>query len=152
MKNKRRTLTKNTIENPITRSIIKRQIETSLITSRNAAGLQAVVGTSSEKLTEHAGKLLFAVARACESCRISKTDPDVRILRGMAGALELLARFPATLEDHRPAIQSGLDAIERLLPRLHIYAIGNGFLECDLAIAATGFGANDIHSMLEANP
>lgn len=149
---KRRTFTQNTLDNPVTRSIIKRQIEDSLAQLQAAAQLQALFGDAAETLTKKAGMLLFSVAYACRDCRIPKEEPDIRIARGMVGALEMLARFPTTLEDHRPAIQSGLDAIERLLPRLHIYAIGNGFLECERRIKTAGIGSEDMAEMFGALP
>lgn len=151
MKKKRQSYTGSLIRNPITKSIIKRQVETTLATLKQDAELQALMGDASARLVRDSGMLLFAVANACQTCRISESEPDVRILRGMAGALEQLARFPATLDDHRPSIQSGLDAIERLIPRLDIFAIGNGFLTCDAAVKAHGFGATDIHQMLGAD-
>jgi hypothetical protein len=148
MRKRRHSYTDSVLRNPITRSIIKSQVETTLATLKTAAEMQALIGDAAQKLVLDSGMLLFAVANACETCRIDETEPDVRILRGMAGSLELLARFPATLEDHRPTIQSGLNAIERLIPRLDIFAIGNGFLTCDERVKAEGFGADDINSML----
>jgi len=146
MKRKNKAQTK--FANPVTRSIIKSQIVASLTELKTLAERQALMGDSAETLIERSGVLLYAIADAVRDAGIPETEPDVRILKGMGGSLELLARFPSTLEDHRPAIQSGLAAIERLIPRLDITAIGCGFLNCRAAVQREGFGAADIRQML----
>ncbi len=147
---KRRTQTQITMANPITRSIIRSQIIASLNEIKTLAELQAFGGDSVPHLIDRSGVLLYAIADAVRQMGIQEDDPDVRILKGMGGSLELLARFPATLEDHRPSIQSGLAAIERLIPRLDILAIGSGFLNCRAKVEQEGFGATDIRQMLGA--
>lgn len=136
--------------NPVTRSIINRQVIDSLARIKAAAELQAVFGDAAANLVRDAVLLLYSVAYACHLCRIDPGLPEIRILRGMAQTLEDLARDLQSLETHRPAIQSGLAAIERILPRLDIIAVGAGMLECDHTIQKGGIGAADIHQLLGA--
>ena len=67
----------------------------------------------------------------------------------MDGLAELAAH-PNQLESHRPSIQSGLAAIERVLPSLEPMAIGVGMVVCKEKIAGPGIGAQDIHDLLGA--
>lgn len=130
---------------------IERELRSSLAELKTGAELQIMFGDNAESLVRQAGILLFSVARACEMHKIGKDDPDVRIIRGLAGALEDLSIHLGRLEFHRASIQSGLAAIERLIARVSIFAIGHGMLDCKAVIAARGFGAADIHKMLGAD-
>ena len=130
---------------------IERELKKDLAELKTGAELQSFFGDDPGKLVQQAGILLFSVARSCEMHKIGKDDPDVRIIRGMAGALEDLSSHLGRLEVHRASIQSGLAAIERLIARVSIFAIGHGMLDCKAVIAARGFGAADIHKMLGAD-
>ena len=56
-----------------------------------------------------------------------ETDrPDARILLGATSALGDLMEHPGDLERHRGAIQSGLGAIDRLMPELSEWALAEG--------------------------
>jgi hypothetical protein len=130
---------------------IERELRSSLSELKTGAELHSLFGDDPEHLVRKAGILLFSVARACQLHQISKDDPDIRIIRGMAGALEDLALHLGRLEVHRASIQSGLAAVERLIERVSIFAIGHGMLDCKAVIADRGFGADDIHRMLGAS-
>jgi hypothetical protein len=128
----------------------ERELRRSLSDLKTGAELHSLFGDNAVNLVRQAGILVFAVARACQLHRIAADDPDVRIMRGLAGALEDLALHIDRLEFHRKSIQLGLAAVERLIERVSIFAVGHGLLDCKAVIADRGFGANDIHEMLTA--
>lgn len=136
------------VRNAVTKAVLKNQLETFLSQLKASAELQALFGDAAHRLVHDSGILLFSVAYACSVCRVSDQEPDVRILRGMAQALGDLAERLQDIEQHRPAIQSGLAAIERLLPRLDIFALGLGFVDCTKRISSQGISSADIQSFL----
>lgn len=147
MKKRRRDAT---FTNPVTQAVIRQQIRQSIAILRTDAELQALAGDAAARLVRDAGMLLYAVACAIELCRIPADHPDVRVLRGTTQAIGELAEHPGRLELHRPAILSGLAAMERLMPFLAVEALGAGLMECDERIRASGFGTTVIHQKLGA--
>jgi len=80
---------------------------------------------------------------------VSDDSPDVRIIRGMGEALGDL-NADGRLEQHRHSIQSGLMAIERLLPLCSDWALGTAALKLDELLATTaGMGTADLRAVLE---
>lgn len=140
----------NTFKNPVTQAIIRKQIRASIAILRTDAELQALAGDSAARLVRDTGMLLYAVSSAIELCRIPAEHPDVRVLRGTTQAVGELAEHLGRLELHRPAIISGLAAMERLIPFLAVEALGAGLMECDERIRSTGFGTKEIHAKLGA--
>ena len=136
--------------NPVSQAVVRRQVMQSLARLKRDCELQAYIGSRVPELVSDACMTLYAVAYAHMICKLPTDTPDVRIMRGLASALADLAMHPAQLEVHRPAIQSGLAAIERVLPNLEPLAIGVGMVECKAAIAKGGISADDIHRMLGA--
>lgn len=136
--------------NPVAQAVIRKQVMTSLARIKNDSEMQAYAGANVPELVSDACMLLYAVAWACRVAGIRKDAPDARIMRGMASALADLANHPNQMEIHRPAIQSGLSAIERVLPDLEPLAIGVGMFECKNLIEGNGIGASDIHKLLGA--
>ena len=134
--------------NPIAQAMIRKQVMGALARLKTDSEMQAYAGARVAELVSDACMLLYSVAWACRVKRIKADHPDARIMRGLASALADLAAHPAQLETHRPAIQSGLAAIERVLPSLEPLALGVGMVECKNRIEAQGIGANDIHAML----
>lgn len=137
--------------NPVTQVLIRQQIRQSIAILRTDAELQALAGDAAARLVRDSGMLLYAVACAVELCRIPADNPDVRVLRGTAQAIGELAEHQGRLELHRPAILSGLAAMERLMPFLAVEALGAGLMECDERIRVSGFGTKDIHQKLGAS-
>lgn len=78
-----------------------------------------------------AGRILFVASHAAERCGISTDHPDMRIMLGAASALGDMATRPSETEQHRPAVQSGLKAAERIWPTLDIFAMGTAGIEFD---------------------
>ena len=138
--------------NPVAAAIYKRRIEADIARLKAAAELHAWAGDSAPKLVQEAGSLLYIVSWAAGECGIDPDGADMRILRGMASALGDLAADLDSVEAHRPALQSGLLAIERILPALNPWAIGLGAVELDRAMASGGFGTHDIVRMHGMDP
>jgi hypothetical protein len=146
--------------NKVAQSVIRDKVRTDLHTLKTQAELQAWAGTQTDTFVKQACVLLYAIAYAHSICRqfpeakhgrLNPDTPDARIMRGMASALEDLATRPTELELHRPSIQSGLLAIERVIPDLELLAVGVGFDECTKRIANEGISANDIHFLLKGS-
>lgn len=81
-----------------------------------SAGLHAWTGNNGQKIVHLAGRLCYIVAFAANQAGIDAEHLDMRILRGMAGALADFAANLQQIERYRTAIQSGLAAIDRLVP------------------------------------
>lgn len=138
----------NLKRNKVAAAMTKAEIRESVSKLKRAAGLQVVWGDDADRLIERSGVLLYAAAWASEACQIDPDRPELRIMRGMANALGELASRKTTIEQHRPSIASGLEAIERLMPDLSAWALGLGLLKCEEEIAKDGFGTSDIEKML----
>lgn len=134
--------------NPIAQAVVRKQVMEALQRIKTGAELQAYAGGRVAEMVSDACMLLYSVAFACDFARIKADSPDARIMRGMANALADLAAHPNQIEIHRPSIQSGLAAIERVLPSLEPMAIGVGMVACKELIAGPGIGAQDIHDLL----
>lgn len=81
------------------------------------AGIHAWSGEDAQPMINKAGRLLYVVAFAADQAGIAADYPDMRILRGTAGALEAFAADQQHVDHYRASLQSGLAAINRLLPR-----------------------------------
>lgn len=139
---------RNLQNNRVAASLLKADVMKTIKRIKADAELQALFGDAADNLIQHAGQLLYAAAHAADLCKVPEDTPEVRIMRGMSQALGELAEDRDTLEQHRPAIQSGLAAIERLMPRLSAWSLGLGLIACQDAIAACGFGTKDIEAKL----
>ena len=136
--------------NPIAAAVMKASVLKTVHQLKADAELQALFGDAAEALIQHSGQLLFAAAHAAELNKLPADMPELRIMRGMAHALGQLAEDRSTLEQHRGSIQSGLAAIERVLPKLTAWGLGLGLIECERRVALDGFGTQDIGEMLGA--
>ena len=80
------------------------------------AGLHSWTGHDASKMVNLAGRLVFIVAHAAIEAGINADHPDVRIMRGMSEALGDLVDHLDDVERYRRSVQSGLAAIDRLMP------------------------------------
>ena len=70
-------------------------------------------------------------------------------LAGTANALADIAETPAELERQRGAVIAGMQAIDRLMPKLHTFSLAAGSLELDnLLHSASGMGTADVRRAL----
>ena len=109
------------------------------------AGIHAWMGNDGSNLVNLAGRLLYISCFAAHRAGFDADHPDMRILRGMSCALADLAENVGAIELHRAALQSGLAAIDRLLPYCDDMALLQGAAELDGMLAsARGMGTADV--------
>jgi hypothetical protein len=124
--------------NPIEGVVFKMRIAKDVERLRTGAGLHAFMGADAEALCNLTGRLIYITAFAVGKQYGEATDnPDARILLGAASALGDLMDHPKDLERHRGAIQSGLAAIDRLMPDLSEWALAEGALRLDQLLKST---------------
>lgn len=102
------------------------------------ASIHAWNGEDAQPMINKVGRLLYVVAFAADQAGVDAEHPDMRILRGTAGALESFAADQKHVDRYRASLQSGLAAINRLLPRcndMHLL-LGAAALEGKLDLMA----------------
>lgn len=117
----------NPVEWAIMRASLTREVQDLI----NTADIQASWGNSPAGTIDRCGRVLFVIAFAVGRCGVSEDLPEVRVLRAMANVVEQLSHDHSSLEQHRGALSSGLQAVQRLLPRLSVWSIGEGSLVLD---------------------
>lgn len=135
--------------NPVAAAMFRAAIRREVAELKTTAELQAWNGEHAAKLVNSAGRMMWMVAAAAVECNVHPDSPDLRVIRGMGEALGDLAA-DGRLEFHRPAIQSGLLAIERMLPVCSDWALGTAALKLDELLATTaGMGTADVRALFE---
>lgn len=115
---------------------------------RTGAALHAYTGANAQALANLAGRLVYVTCHAARLHGLGES-PEARILAGTANALADIAETPAELERQRGAVIAGLQAIDRLMPKLHTFSIAAGSLELDnLLTTASGMGTADVRRAL----
>ncbi len=115
------------------------------------AGLHCWTGNNAGTMVNTCGRLLYIVAFAANAAGVSPDHPDLRIMRGMSEALGDLADDLDAIERHRASIQSGLAAIDRLLPLCSLAALLEGSYELELRLnSVRGMGTNDVRELIGA--
>ena len=134
--------------NPVTEAVIRSRIEEDIQRLRTAVGLQAYIGEDAAMVANMAGRLVYIVCHAAGLHGLGET-PEARILAGTANALGDIAETPAELERQRGAVIAGLQAIDRLMPKLHTFSLAAGSMELDnLLHTANGMGTADVRRAL----
>lgn len=134
--------------NPVTEAVIRSRIEADIQRLRTDTGLQAYIGDDAARVANMAGRLVYIVCHAAGVHNLGET-PEARILAGTANALADIAETPAELERQRGAVIAGLQAIDRLMPKLHTFSLAAGSLELDnLLHSANGMGTADVRRAL----
>ena len=136
------------IINPVTEAVIRVRIEADIQRLRTDAGLQAFMGDDAARIASMAGRLVYIVAFAAGMHNLGKT-PEASILAGTANALADIANTPAELERQRGAVIAGLNAIDRLMPKLHTLSLAAGAMELDRLVNNTeGMGPKEVRQAL----
>lgn len=133
--------------NPVAQAMVRSRIDADLRALRTRAGIHAFTGGNAAALADACGRLVYVVAHAAGLHGLQET-PEARILPGTASALADVAEAPCSLDSHRPAILSGLDACERLLPSLHTWSLAAGALMLDAILAQRDFMMSDVRAAL----
>jgi len=109
---------------------LKKELAADLERVKGLAEWEAFAKTGNHTdLIDTSGRMLWIVSTAAVQCGVPQDHPDMRIMGGAASALGDLAARPRDIELHRPSIQSGLLAAERLWPQLNVWALARGALE-----------------------
>ena len=134
--------------NPVKEAPIVAGIREDVERLRTGAALHAYTGANAQALANLAGRLVYIVCHAAGVHGLGET-PEARILAGTANALADIAETPAELERQRGAVIAGLQAIDRLMPKLHTLSLAAGSLELDnLLHTANGMGTADVRRAL----
>lgn len=113
------------------------------------AGLHCWTGNNASTMVNSCGRLLYIVAFAATDAGVSHDHPDLRIMRGMSEALGDLADDLHAIERHRSSIQSGLGAIDRLLPLCTLGALLEGSYELEQRLnSVRGMGTQDVRELI----
>lgn len=113
------------------------------------AGLHSWTGNDASTMTNLAGRLCFLVAFAAGEAGFTADHPDMRIVRGLSEALADLAANLSDVERYRASIQSGLAAIDRLLPQCDDIALALAAQELDRLLTSTqGLGTEAIRQAM----
>lgn len=130
--------------------VFKMRIAKDVARLRTGAGLHAFMGADAAALCNLTGRLIYITAFAVGR-QWGETDrPDARILLGAASALGDLMEHPGDLERHRGAIQSGLGAIDRLMPELSEWALAEGALRLEqLLQSSDGLTTGHVRAALQ---
>ena len=140
--------TRHEVINPVTEAVVRQRIEAQVQRLRTDTGLQAYMGDDAARIANMAGRLVYIVCHAAGLHGLGDT-PEARILAGTANALADIAETPAELERQRGAVIAGLQAIDRLMPRLHTFSLAAGSMELDnLLNTANGMGTADVRRAL----
>lgn len=129
---------------PVERAMLVHQWRTEAVTGR----IHALIGGDSDKLVGGAGKVMFVVLGGCVADGIGLEDPDVRVVRGAANALEEQAENPVIDENRRAAIVSGLLACDRLVSRLRQRGLADTALQMDLMLKRRSVMTTDFTSLV----
>lgn len=132
---------------PVAVAMLRATIRQTFRDLKTRTELQAWAGADAATLVNSAGRMLFMVSSAAMAAGMDPDQPDCRVLRGMGEALGDL-RADDRLEFHRPAIQAGLEAIDRLLPVCSDMALGLAAVDLEKLLASTtGFGTQALNDI-----
>lgn len=130
--------------------VMRQAIQRDLLKLRTAAGLHTWAGDNATDTMATAGRLQWITLRAALQAGIPIDSPDVRILQGMGNALGDMQERGDPLDRHRAAIQSGLLAVDRLLPKCREVDLLIAAAELNSLLQATrGMATGDVKKMME---
>lgn len=114
------------------------------------AGLHSWLGDNTTDTLATAGRLQWITLYAALQAGVPEDAPDIRIMQGMGNALGDMQERGDPLDQHRAAIQSGLLAVDRLLPKLKEIDLLIAAAELNARLQATrGMATEDVKKMME---
>ena len=136
------------IGGPVVEAVVRQSIERKIERLRTGSAIHAYTGANAAMVANLAGRLVYIVCHAAGVHGLGET-PEARILAGTANALADIAETPAELERQRGAVIAGLQAIDRLMPKLHTFSLAAGSMELDnLLHTANGMSTADVRRAL----
>lgn len=139
------------------RTLKQRQDQhTSLVTQIQAdlrglqidAGLHTWTGNDAAKMIDKTGRLCYVTGFAGKRAGFKPDHPDMRIMRGTVGALDGFVSDRDNADRYRPALQSGLAAIDRLLAECNVLDIIDACLGLDSLLCGDGVRASDMREAM----
>ena len=119
--------------NPVAAAVLRATILRHVRDLQTTAGLQAWLGAHVANLVNTSGRLVYIVLGAAPSAGFTESHPDIRVCLGMGSALADLTS-DSRIEQHRPAVQAGLLAIDRLLLSLRAEDLYDSAAQLDARI------------------
>lgn len=115
--------------NPVLRAVCADKWQRGAVTAQ----IQAIAGGDPDKIAHHAGRVIYVILGASLLDGLDQDLPDMRIIKGAAGALYDLAGADGVRDDLRVAVISGLNACGRMCELLS----GKSMVDaaCDLEIS-----------------
>ena len=129
--------------NPVKQALVVANMQEDIDRLKRACGIHAFMGDDVDVLTNLAGRLVFITCYAIGLHGLGDT-PEARILMGTANALGELAEDAAGLEQRRGAIQAGLAAIDRIMPKLNPTSLAEGALKLEYMLNNEGLWSQDV--------
>lgn len=134
--------------NPVAAAVLRASIRRHVGELLLAAQLHAWAGHHVANLVNLSGRLVYIVLGAAEPSGFTTDNADIRICLGLGSALADLTS-DGRIEQHRPAIQAGLLAIERLLPGLNAVALFDSAAQLDAKVkSGQGMDTDDLHNLM----
>lgn len=113
------------------------------------AGIHTYTGAHAANTINLTGRLCFIVAAAATEAGFTPDHPDMRIIRGLASSLGDLAANHHSLGQHRASLQSGLAAVDRLLPECDDIALAFAAQQLEYLLDSTaGMGTADVQAAM----
>jgi len=113
------------------------------------AGIHTHIGAHKANTINLTGRLCFIVAAAATEAGFSPDHPDMRIIRGLASSLGDLAANHHAFGRHRASLQSGLAAVDRLLPACDDIALAFAAQQLEELLNSTsGMGTADVQAAM----
>lgn len=113
------------------------------------AGVHAWTGDDGANMVNLSGRLCYIVTFAAAQAGVTADQLDMRIVRGMAEALGDFAADLDNVERYRPAIQSGLAALGRLLEVCTPFHIILAADDLEERLSTTGITTHAIQAAME---
>lgn len=120
----------STATNHVAQAVVRARIAMEVQQLYTRAGVHLFIGEDAARVVDEVGRLVFIVAHAAGLHDLGDT-PEAATLLATGQTLADLAATPDALEQQRQALQTGLGAINRLLPHLHGHSLAAGAQELD---------------------
>lgn len=111
------------------------------------AQIHALIGNSARNMVNNAGRVLFVALGAAILENMTGDEPDIRIIRGAVNALDEQADQEEITEARRAAIQSGLEAAQRILAWIPRKSVVDAVVDLEGRLADGWIGTDDFKAL-----
>lgn len=145
---RKRAIQRTTKQRQVNQDSLITQIQADLRGLQIDAGLHAWTGNDAAKMIDKTARLCYVTGFASKRAGLKPDHPDMRIMRGTVGALDSFVSDFDNADRYRPALQSGLAAIGRLLTNCNVLDVIDACLELDLLLCGEGVKASDMREAM----